>query len=136
MQFPAETDSLGEKCFEKPSEVNEGVKVKKGTALYHLRKNTIRSFPCNLLHIFHSRTYTFNIHFFLKGKTSQDSYSREMLEQNVILKDYALCRSNSSRFNYLVSCTLRKGCVRTLWIRAPYWEREGGSSPAVTKSVS
>jgi hypothetical protein len=35
-----------------------------------------------------------------------------------------------------LSCTLRKGCVRTLWIRAPYWERGGGSPPTVTKSVS
>ncbi len=29
-----------------------------------------------------------------------------------------------------------KGYVRTLWIRAPYWERGGGSPTAVTKSVS
>ncbi len=24
--------------------------------------------------------------------------------------------------------------MRTLWIRAPYWEREGGSPPAVTRA--
>ncbi len=42
----------------------------------------------------------------------------------------------SSLKSYYLSCTLRKGCVRTLWIRAPYWEREGGGPPAVTKSVS
>ncbi len=35
-----------------------------------------------------------------------------------------------------LSCTLRRECVRTLWIRAPYW-KEGGWNPiAVTESVS
>jgi hypothetical protein len=35
-----------------------------------------------------------------------------------------------------VSCILRRECVRTLWTRAPYWEREGEDPIAVTKSVS
>jgi hypothetical protein len=34
-----------------------------------------------------------------------------MLEQNVILKDYALRRSNSSRFNYLVYRKLWNICT-------------------------
>jgi hypothetical protein len=48
----------------------------------------------------------------------------------------SLCEDIILRKKLLLSCTLRKGCVRTLWIRAPYWEKEGGSPPAVTKSVS
>jgi hypothetical protein len=35
-----------------------------------------------------------------------------------------------------LSCTLRRECVRTLWMRAPYWGRGGRAPIVVTRSVS
>jgi hypothetical protein len=37
---------------------------------------------------------------------------------------------------YSVSWTLRRECVRTPWMRAPYWGRGGRTPKVVTRSVS